>query len=81
MRTSLRIDVLNPKVVKLLNDLADLNLISIEKDNKVGFKEVLKKLRLKSKRDSQSTLHRSSGTTITQASHETTAGQTTPAGH
>jgi hypothetical protein len=49
MRTSLRIDVLNPKVVKLLNDLADLNLISIEKDNKVGFKEVLKKLRLKSK--------------------------------
>jgi hypothetical protein len=49
MRTSLRIDVLNPKVVKLLNDLADLNLIAIKKDSKDGFKEVLLKLRSNSK--------------------------------
>jgi hypothetical protein len=49
MRTSLRIDVLNPKVVKLLNDLADLNLIIIKKDSKDDFKEVLLKLRSNSK--------------------------------
>jgi hypothetical protein len=49
MRTSLRIDILNPKVVKLLNDLAELNLITINKDSKAGFDEVLKKLRFNSK--------------------------------
>ncbi len=49
MRTSLRIDILNPKVVKLLNDLAELNLITINKDSKTGFDEVLKKLRFNSK--------------------------------
>jgi hypothetical protein len=49
MRTSLRIDILNPKVVKLLNDLAELNLITINKDSKAGFNEVLEKLRFNSK--------------------------------
>jgi len=49
MRTSLKIDILNPKVVKLLNDLEDLNLISINDNSKVGFREVLLKLRSNSK--------------------------------
>jgi hypothetical protein len=49
MRTSLRIDILNPKVVKLLNDLAELNLITINKDSKAGFNEMLEKLRFNSK--------------------------------
>ena len=49
MRTSLRIDILNPKVVKLLNDLAELNLITLNKDSKAGFNEVLEKLRFNSK--------------------------------
>jgi hypothetical protein len=44
-----RIDILNPKAVKLLKDLADLNLIAIQDDSKNGFSSVLKKLRLKTK--------------------------------
>lgn len=43
---TLKIDILHPKAVKLLQDLADLDLISIKKDSsKNGFAEVLKKLR------------------------------------
>ncbi len=46
---TLQINILNPKATKLLNDLADLNLISIQNSPKSGFKSVLKRLRAKSK--------------------------------
>lgn len=44
---TLRIEIINPKVKKLLKNLADLNLISIGKsfDSKVEFKEIVVKLR------------------------------------
>lgn len=43
---TIRIDILNPKAVKLLKNLADLDLISIKKEkSKKGFADVLKKLR------------------------------------
>lgn len=45
MNTSLRIDILNPKAIKLLQNLADLDLISIKEESKKGFAEVLNKLR------------------------------------
>jgi hypothetical protein len=41
-----QIDVLNPKAVKLLQDLADLNLISIRKTDE-NLSSVLKRLRKK----------------------------------
>jgi hypothetical protein len=45
-----RIDILNPKVKNLLKDLADLNLIKINKEKKKSdFSTLLKKLRTKSK--------------------------------
>ncbi len=48
---TLRIEIINPKAKKLLKDLADLNLIAINKSvvNKVEFKEVLLKLRSNAK--------------------------------
>lgn len=46
---TIRIDILNPKAIQLLRDLADLNLISIEEKSESGFVAVLKKLRSKSK--------------------------------
>ncbi len=46
---TLRIDIINPKAARILKDLADLNLISIQDTSKNGFAEVLKKLRAKSK--------------------------------
>ena len=46
---TMRIDILNPKAVKLLKDLAELNLISIQDTSKNGFAGVLKKLRTKAK--------------------------------
>ncbi|CAN5629216.1 hypothetical protein BH11BAC5_BH11BAC5_55600 [soil metagenome] len=46
---TMRIDILNPKAAKLLKDLADLNLISIQDTSKNGFITVLKKLRSKAK--------------------------------
>jgi hypothetical protein len=46
---SMRIDILNPKAVKLLKDLADLDLIAIQDTSKNGFASVLKKLRSKAK--------------------------------
>jgi hypothetical protein len=46
---TVRVDILNPKAVKLLNDLADLDLIAIQDTSKDGFAAVLKKLRSKSK--------------------------------
>lgn len=45
---TMRIEILNPKAVKLLNDLADLNLISIENSTENGFAIILEKLRSKS---------------------------------
>lgn len=44
-----RINILNPKAAKLLKDLADLKLISIQDTSKNSFVSVLKKLRSKSK--------------------------------
>lgn len=45
---TLSIEILNPKAKKLLQDLADLKLISIKEDSKDGFAEILAKLRSKS---------------------------------
>ncbi len=46
---TMRVDILNPKAVKLLKDLADLDLIAIQDTSKNGFATVLKKLRSKAK--------------------------------
>jgi hypothetical protein len=47
---TLRIDILNPKAKSILKDLADLNLIKINKESKKSdFSALLKKLRSKSK--------------------------------
>lgn len=47
---TLRIDILNPKAKNILKDLADLNLIKINKEKKKSdFSVLLKKLRTKSK--------------------------------
>ena len=46
---TIRIDILNPKAKNLLKNLADLNLIKINKDKKSDFSALLKKLRTKSK--------------------------------
>lgn len=45
--TTIQIDVLNPKAIKLLRDLADLNLIAIRKPSKNNFATVLSKFRQK----------------------------------
>ena len=46
---TIRIDILNPKAKKLLKDLADLNLIRINKEErKSDFSILLKKIRSKS---------------------------------
>ena len=44
---TLRIEIVNPKAKRLLKDLADLNLITIDKmdDIKLEFKNLLSKLR------------------------------------
>ncbi|CAN5444749.1 hypothetical protein BH23BAC3_BH23BAC3_34350 [soil metagenome] len=42
---TIKVDILNPKARKLLNDLADLDLIAIRKSSKIDFSEVVKKLR------------------------------------
>jgi len=47
---TLRIDILNPKAKSILKDLADLNLIKINKESKKSdFSALLKKLRSKYK--------------------------------
>ncbi|MFZ1453878.1 MAG: hypothetical protein WAT20_14320 [Ferruginibacter sp.] len=46
---TLKVNIINPKARKLLNDLADLKLISIQDVSKTGFSSVLKKLRTKNK--------------------------------
>lgn len=45
-----RIDILNPKALNILKDLAELNLIKIQKNNnKSDVTDLVKKLRSKSK--------------------------------
>ena len=43
---TIKIDILNPKAAKLIKDLADLQLIAIQKPAKNNFTGVLKKLRV-----------------------------------
>ncbi len=43
------IDILNPKAVKLLKNLEDLDLISIKEKSNSGFDKFLKKLRSNAK--------------------------------
>lgn len=45
----MRVDIINPKALRLLKDLADMNLIAIQDSSKNGFASVLKKLRSKAK--------------------------------
>ena len=47
--STMTIDILNPKAVKLIRDLADLNLISIQDTSKNSFTHILKNLRSKAK--------------------------------
>ncbi|NLO71429.1 MAG: hypothetical protein GX102_10945 [Porphyromonadaceae bacterium] len=49
MNTTIKIDILNPKAISLLQNLADLELIAIREETKKGFAEVLKKLRANAK--------------------------------
>jgi len=44
---SLKIDILNPKARKLLNDLADLDLIAIRKVSENNFSDVVNRIRKK----------------------------------
>ena len=44
---TIRIDILNPKARKLLEDLEALELIAIKRDKKIDFQEVLERLRKK----------------------------------
>ena len=47
--TTLQVDILNPKAGKLLEDLAELKLISIRKSADDGFIKLLNKIRAKAK--------------------------------
>jgi hypothetical protein len=47
---SLRIELLHPKASQPLDDLEDLNLISIKREKKTDFSKFLSKIRTKSKR-------------------------------
>ena len=40
---TIQVDILNPKATKLLQNLADLNLISIREEKKDGFLKIVKK--------------------------------------
>ena len=42
-----QVDLLNPKAARLLQDLADLNLISIKETKKQDFLDIVRKLRKK----------------------------------
>ena len=42
---TLQVNILNPKATRLLQDLADLNLISIKDPKEDGFLRIIKKLR------------------------------------
>jgi hypothetical protein len=43
----MRIDILNPKAVKLIKDLADLKLIAIRKPAENNFSDLVERLRSK----------------------------------
>ena len=45
--STIQIEILNPKALKLIQDLADLELISINKPIETGFSKLLAKLRSK----------------------------------
>jgi hypothetical protein len=45
---TLKINIINPKALKLLNDLADMNLIAIQDSPKNTFEGLLNKLRANS---------------------------------
>ena len=47
--TTLQVDILNPKAGKLLEDLAELKLISIRKTADDGFLKLVNKFRAKTK--------------------------------
>jgi hypothetical protein len=49
--TTLQVDILNPKASKLLEDLADMELISIRKTQEDGFLKLIHKFRAKAKND------------------------------
>lgn len=46
---TLKVNILNPKAIKLLNNLAELNLISIQDNSDNRFAEVLNKMRSRAK--------------------------------
>lgn len=46
-----QVDILNPKAKKLLNDLADLDLISIRQEGDDGFLKIVNKIRAKAKKN------------------------------
>ncbi|NBC04589.1 MAG: hypothetical protein GVY20_12900 [Bacteroidetes bacterium] len=48
---TIKIDILNPKARKLLNDLAELDLIAIRKSTNKEFSEVVQKIRSKSDKE------------------------------
>ena len=45
---TLKINIINPKALKLINDLADMDLISIEENDKNAFANILERLRSQS---------------------------------
>mgnify|MGYP006962139593 CR=1 FL=1 len=47
--TTIQIDILNPKAGKLLEDLAELKLISIRNASEDGFLKIVNKFRAKAK--------------------------------
>ena len=46
---TLQIDILNPKAIQLLKDLADMDLISIRDSSDDGFLKLVNKIRAKAK--------------------------------
>lgn len=45
--STIQIEILNPKAIRLIQDLADLELISIHQPKESGFSKLLTKLRSK----------------------------------
>jgi len=48
---TLQVDILDPKATKLLQNLADLNLIAIKANKEDGFLKIIRKLRVKAAND------------------------------
>lgn len=49
--TTIQVDILNPKAAKLLDDLAELKLISIRKTTDDGLLKLVNKFRAKAKKN------------------------------